>query len=69
MLPMPSDMLVPAVIDVVAVIEVPDDNAPAVDRFAPTATFPLESLTMLLVDPDGWMTVTVLIVDIITPQR
>jgi hypothetical protein len=26
-------------------------------------------LTMLLVDPDGWMTVTVLIVDIITPQR
>ena len=39
-------------------------RAPVTVKSFPTVTFPLESLTMLVVEPEGWMTLIVRSVDI-----
>jgi hypothetical protein len=40
----------------------PTVAVPVTVRLLPTVTFPLASLTMLLVDPDGWIALMTLIV-------
>ena len=41
-------------------------RSPATDALSPTATPPAESLTMLLIVPEGWMTLMVLRVLMVT---